>query len=232
MQGLDAVEEINRLTSQFIRRQESATERSATAGSGTEPATRQRTRAPREERRAQVLAAALGCFAAKGFHAATMDDLGRAAGLSKGSLYWHFESKEAVFLALFDEFAAEFFADWDALAAGDAPALDVLRAVGEKAVAELGSQGALLRAWIEFFSHPQARERLASVYARSRAKIAAALRRDIARGAIRDVPPEGAAAALIAAIEGLFLQAMVDANFDVRRHWPALWDVVSRGIRP
>ena len=198
----------------------------------TDATTRPRTRAPREQRRAQVLAAALGCFAEKGFHAATMDDLVRASGLSKGSLYWHFESKEAVFLALLDEFAAEFFADWDALEAGDTPTLEVLQTVGERAVEQLGSQAPLLCAWIEFFSHPLARERVASSYERSRDKITAALRRDVASGAVRDVCPEGMAVAFIAGIEGLFLQAMVDADFDARRHWPVLWDVLSRGIRP
>ena len=76
-------------------------------------APRPRTRRPAEERRAQILEAALQCFASKGFHTATMDDLVRASGLSKGSLYWHFESKEQVFLALFDAFAESGFAEWE-----------------------------------------------------------------------------------------------------------------------
>ncbi|MEE8474443.1 MAG: helix-turn-helix domain-containing protein, partial [Myxococcota bacterium] len=71
--------------------------------------------------------AALHCFAGKGFHAATMDDLVRAAGLSKGSLYWHFDSKEEVFLALFDAFALELYGQWDVVEKDLEDPLDVLR---------------------------------------------------------------------------------------------------------
>jgi AcrR family transcriptional regulator len=186
--------------------------------------------APPEHRRAQILLAALRCFADKGFHAATMDDLVRASGLSKGSLYWHFRSKEEVFLALFDAFMDDFFADWDAAGASRQPTLEVLRGVGERAVEKLCSQGWLLRAWVGFFAHPQARERLAEVYRRSRGRLAETLRRDIESGAIRDLPADGMAAALLASLEGLFLQAMVDADFDIRAHYAVVWEVVCRGM--
>jgi AcrR family transcriptional regulator len=49
-------------------------------------APKSRERRSAQERRAQILEAAVSCIAAKGFHAATMDDLARASGLSKGSL--------------------------------------------------------------------------------------------------------------------------------------------------
>ncbi len=56
-------------------------------------------RRPAEVRRAQILDAAQRCFGAKGYHAATMDDLVRASGLSKGSLYWHFRSRSSMVAA-------------------------------------------------------------------------------------------------------------------------------------
>ena len=43
--------------------------------------------ASKEERRAQILQAALTCFARKGYHLTTMDDIVAESGLSKGSLY-------------------------------------------------------------------------------------------------------------------------------------------------
>lgn len=193
-------------------------------------ATRVRHRAPPEARRAQILEAALQCFAEKGYHAATMDDLVRASGLSKGSLYWHFESKQDVFLALFDRFTAEIFAGWEAVAAGDAPALERLRRFGEIAVGSIAAQRPLLRAWLEFFAHAEARERLARVYRQSRERLAETLRRGIASGEIRDVPVEAAAVSLTALVEGLLLQAAVDPTLDARAHFPGLWAVVRRGL--
>ncbi len=183
-----------------------------------------------EARRAQVLEAALRCFAAKVYHAATMDDLVKASGLSKGSLHWHFRSKQDVLLALFDAFAEDLFADWDALEASDEPALDVFQQVADNSIRQLCTEPELLRAWIEFFTYPLARERLAEIYARTRRKMAVALKRDLVQGRIGDRSPEGLAATLTAVLEGLLLQAMVDPSFDIQANWPVAWDVIRRGI--
>ena len=50
-----------------------------------------------------LLQAAGRVFARKGYRAATVDDVAAAAGLSKGAVYWHFESKEELLLALLEE---------------------------------------------------------------------------------------------------------------------------------
>ncbi|MGH9231226.1 MAG: TetR/AcrR family transcriptional regulator [Acidimicrobiales bacterium] len=56
----------------------------------------------KEQRRDEILAAAKATFAAKGYHATTIADVARAAGISYGSIYWYFDSKEALFHALMD----------------------------------------------------------------------------------------------------------------------------------
>ena len=56
--------------------------------------------------RERILDAALDVFARKGYHRAIVDDIVRVSGTSKGAVYHHFPNKEAVFLALVDEFAA------------------------------------------------------------------------------------------------------------------------------
>ena len=59
-------------------------------------------RLPRAERRQQLLDSAREVFAAKGFHAASMDDIAVAAGVSKPVLYQHFPGKVELYLALLD----------------------------------------------------------------------------------------------------------------------------------
>ena len=56
--------------------------------------------------RARILDGALDVFARKGYHRAIVDDIVRASGTSKGAVYHHFPNKEAVFVALVDDFAA------------------------------------------------------------------------------------------------------------------------------
>jgi AcrR family transcriptional regulator len=55
--------------------------------------------------RDRILQAALEVFAEKGYHGALVDDIVRASRTSKGAVYHHFPNKEALFLALVDEFA-------------------------------------------------------------------------------------------------------------------------------
>ena len=59
-------------------------------------------RLPREQRRQQVLAAALEIFSTAGYHAASMDDIADRAGVSKPVLYQHFTSKLDLYLDLLD----------------------------------------------------------------------------------------------------------------------------------
>ena len=57
----------------------------------------------RAARREQIIAAGLTCFARAGYHVTTMADVAAQAGVSKGTPYLYFASKEALFLALHEE---------------------------------------------------------------------------------------------------------------------------------
>jgi len=63
-----------------------------------------RWRRRKEERPAEILAAALKMFSSKGFASTRLDEVAREAGVSKGTLYLYFESKEALFKAVVTEF--------------------------------------------------------------------------------------------------------------------------------
>jgi AcrR family transcriptional regulator len=55
----------------------------------------------REERQAEILAAATELFAGKGFHETKVSEIAARAGVSQGTVYWYFDSKEALFEAAF-----------------------------------------------------------------------------------------------------------------------------------
>jgi len=63
-----------------------------------------RWRRRKEDRPAEILAAALKMFTAKGFAATRLDEVAKEAGVSKGTLYLYFESKEILFKAVVSEF--------------------------------------------------------------------------------------------------------------------------------
>ncbi|WP_331714584.1 TetR/AcrR family transcriptional regulator [Auraticoccus cholistanensis] len=64
-------------------------------------------RLPRDQRRAQLLAAATRAFSDRGYHAVAMDDVAEGAGVSKPVLYQHFASKLELYLALLDSACQE-----------------------------------------------------------------------------------------------------------------------------
>lgn len=63
-----------------------------------------RWRRRKDERPSEILSAALKSFSSKGFTATKLDDVAKHAGVSKGTLYLYFESKEALFNAVVSEF--------------------------------------------------------------------------------------------------------------------------------
>jgi AcrR family transcriptional regulator len=54
----------------------------------------------KSQRRDEIMVAAKEVFARKGFHATTIADIAKQAGLAYGSVYWYFDSKDELFHAL------------------------------------------------------------------------------------------------------------------------------------
>jgi AcrR family transcriptional regulator len=71
---------------------------------GTQPKPRRPNRAEkREANRERILRAARSVFGARGFHAATVEEIADEAGLSNGAIYYNFESKGDLFLVLLEQ---------------------------------------------------------------------------------------------------------------------------------
>ena len=99
----------------------------------TEPA---RWRRRKDARPQEILEAALSVFAERGFAAARMEQIAARAGVSKGTIYLYFDSKEAVFKALVHEVLGtqlSRFADFARAASGPvAPVIaQILRMIGD-----------------------------------------------------------------------------------------------------
>ena len=77
--------------------------------------------AQRDDKRAQILAAAMAAFAEKGFHGTRVSDVARRAGVADGTIYLYFANKNELLETIFEETlrqflesgAEELFADAD-----------------------------------------------------------------------------------------------------------------------
>ena len=64
-------------------------------------ATRAQTRGERSRR--EIVSVAIDCFSRHGYHGTSIDRIARAAGVTKGALYYHFEDKEALLFGALDD---------------------------------------------------------------------------------------------------------------------------------
>jgi AcrR family transcriptional regulator len=92
------------------------------------PLTSTRRRVPRAQREETMLEAAGAAFAARGFHAASMDAIAEAAGISKPMLYNYFGSKAGLYVAYVERSGTALMASMRSAAAPDAPAEERLHA--------------------------------------------------------------------------------------------------------
>lgn len=106
----------------------------------------------KEERRAQILDAAAQCFAEKGYHAASMDELVKSSGLSKGALYWHFKGKREIFRSLLERWMEEYTQALESVVESDVPPREKILTVFRLIEVSGAANPEMLRSQLEFFS--------------------------------------------------------------------------------
>jgi len=95
------------------------------------------------DKRRQILEGARAIFMSAGFDGASMGEIARAAGVSKGTLYVYFDSKEALFEAIFEEESRQQAEQVFALDSSDHDVQAVLTRLGGAFVRFLSRPGVL-----------------------------------------------------------------------------------------
>jgi AcrR family transcriptional regulator len=62
-----------------------------------------RVQARGEQSRREIVSVAIDCFSRHGYQGTSIDRIARAAGVTKGALYYHFEDKEALLFGALDD---------------------------------------------------------------------------------------------------------------------------------
>ena len=168
----------------------------------------------KEQRRTQIMDAAISCFAEKGYYETSMDDIVRAAGLSKGSLYWHFPGKRELFRSLIESWLAQAITGLPEKLAACKTAeekIGVLMDAGRDTVAV---RPEMARAQLEFLAQavrdPEIREWFKNTYVAQRSFLSQVLEEGVKSGEFRPIPLDAVARMIIAYGDGLWLHREVN----------------------
>ena len=166
-----------------------------------------------EKRRHDIRVAAYRCFRDRGYHATSVDSICEQAGISKGSLYWHYASKQEVFVDILDtwsrEITDEMYEQFEQAILDD----DYVGAVTRALHREMQRGRQIVPLWMEFNlqarHEPEIRAALSKFYRRARIAIAEMLRPVAARH-MDESELAGIAETIFGAYAGLMMQEISD----------------------
>jgi AcrR family transcriptional regulator len=180
-----------------------------------------RTRAARAQAldgRGALLEAAARVFGRRGYRDASVDEIAREAGFSKGAVYWHFAGKEELFFALAEERLNTPVREMIELLRSAPPEQDMSVEANQRFVELLDRQRELLLLDQEYWSlavrQPALRTRYAARQAELRQALGEALQARVSHlGApIENVPAQELATAFLALANGLGMERLIDPD--------------------
>ena len=162
------------------------------------------------ERKQQIYQAALACFNRKGYHQTTMDDIVVESGLSKGALYWYFDSKKALFISLLNDFMTPMGQEWEAIV--DDPTLTAAQKL-KTMLAYFRAQfdemvkffGLVIEAWSQTHFDDDVQQLTHDLYKPYQALMERILDEGIAQGEFSQVDVAATSAVILTLFDGLTL---------------------------
>ncbi len=199
------------------------------------------TRTKREEQgdasRRRLVEAAAELFAERGYRDASVQAIGERAGISRGSIFWHFGSKEGLLWAVVEDAFGRWEADVLVPDVGTATGLEAIRrgiAAHRRFVAESGEP---LRLFFTLLfealgPRPELRERFVGLHRRLRGAATGWIEPGVRAGELRaDVPVATIATLLTATLGGLVYQHLLDPEgVDLDAAYAGLSATLERGL--
>lgn len=190
----------------------------------------------REQRSSQLLNAAQQVFSRKGFHAANISDVATKAGVSQGTVYHYFDSKEELLLAVFTRWETGHLQQeiGQALLA-ESTAARKLAFIARATTKRVASNVRLLQASVEFWSHiprnADIRKGFRKMFRQMTNDIASVIQQGIDAGEFRRVDAIVMARLLVATYDGLVLQWLADKkSIDWQACTDTLVAVMQQGL--
>ncbi|MGE5224173.1 MAG: TetR/AcrR family transcriptional regulator [Omnitrophica WOR_2 bacterium] len=188
-----------------------------------------------DERKSQIVGAAVEVFTEKGFDEARMDDIAEKTGLSKGTLYLYFKNKDDLIMAILDRIFQQEFSKLERLNRGDLSAVEAVRDFTQLMASEIGALLRLIPIIYQFlalaFRNRYVQHALQQYLNRYMDFLIPLIQRGIDAGEFRAVDPREVAIAIGAIVEGTILLWVYDRKaIDPERHIQSGIHLLLEGI--
>jgi AcrR family transcriptional regulator len=186
-----------------------------------------------EERKNQILEAAIAVFARLGFQQSRMEDIASQAGLSKGALYLYYKSKDAVIGALLKYFFTQEFRHLQSFVEAERqePVSEQILLLTRQLTDAMKWMERLMPIAFEFYAlagrDKETRQFLQGYFKDFRVALASLILRGIKQGEFRAVDAEACAVTLTALYEGMALLYFVDPQ---GLTWPEQVETAVRSL--
>jgi len=188
-----------------------------------------------DERAEQILDAARECFLEKGYFATKMDAIANASGLSKGGIYFHFDSKREIFRALVQQEYDAAMSFIDRVADSDEDFTEMLIELAEHFV-QLFASTDRPRFMVIIGEMALRDEEIAKLLKELQFnyfdRVSQVLEHAIALGELRDVDTQAVAIVLKALMDGMQANFAIGIDMDLDRIVGAGLDLLTGGLLP
>lgn len=176
-----------------------------------------------EETKARILESAIKLFSSRGYNKASVDEICREAGISKGAFYHHFESKQALFLALLDGWLKTIDTAIEESKDKTAPETFMLMTQAFPYLFKTAGEGLpmFLEFWLQASRDKKIWEASIAPYRRYHKYFTSLIKKGVKEGSFVDVDPELTSRMIVSTAMGLLLQSLLDPK-------GANWEKVAR----
>ncbi|MGO9454451.1 MAG: TetR/AcrR family transcriptional regulator [Candidatus Binataceae bacterium] len=170
-----------------------------------------------QDSRDEILKAAMHLFANRGFHETSMSEVAREAHVSKALIFWHFKTKEELFVAVLNRLLEPYFIDF----AEEAGVLDEraqIQKLVEFYLLFVRDNASSVRFFLAQMLHDQhfsegLNEQVLKLYSGYRAMLVELIARAQQKGLCTGrFSPEAAAGFLLSALNGILIEHLFVAN--------------------
>ena len=189
-----------------------------------------------QERKFQILNAAEGVFTKKGLDVARMDDIAEETGLSKGTLYLYFKSKDDLIIAILDRIFEGVFKQMDARKDNLLSATEAISQFTEEAIRDYKKMLRLMPVAYEFlalaFRNKTVQKALKQYFRHYMDMLVPIIQRGIDSGEFRQVDAREVAIAAAAIYEGTVLLWVYDNSLvDLEHHIRSSIKLLLEGVQ-